>query len=82
MSESTSQSFKLQLLVFNVSKFSVIMSVNDMDATPTSSKSWVRLNVGGKLFLTTAQTLTRVPNSFFSRLIDENSELNSDKVGT
>lgn len=51
-----------------------------MEATPTTSKSWVKLNVGGKLFLTTSQTLNRVPNSFFSRLIDENSELNSDKV--
>lgn len=53
----------------------------DMDqSTSTTSKSWIKLNVGGKLFLTTSQTLNRVPNSFFSRLIDENSELNSDKV--
>lgn len=56
------------------------MSTNEMDVTATTSKSWIRLNVGGKLFLTTSQTLNRVPNSFFSRLIDENSELNSDKV--
>lgn len=32
------------------------------------------------MFLTTIQTLNRVPNSFFTRLIDEKSELNSDKV--
>lgn len=51
-----------------------------MASTMDSNSKWIRLNIGGKIFLTTIQTLNRVPNSFFSRLLDENSELDSDKV--
>lgn len=35
-----------------------------------------------QIFLSTVQTLSRVPNSFFTRLIDEDTELNSDKDET
>lgn len=44
------------------------------------SKQWVKLNVGGTHFLTTKTTLARDPNSFLYRLIQEDSDLESDKV--
>ncbi|XP_014675352.1 PREDICTED: BTB/POZ domain-containing protein KCTD5-like [Priapulus caudatus] len=40
---------------------------------------WVRLNVGGKCFLTTKTTLCRDPQSFLCRLCQEDHALNSDK---
>lgn len=43
---------------------------------------WVRLNVGGQLFLTTRTTLCRDPKSFFSRLCKEDNNLASDKDET
>lgn len=45
-----------------------------------SSKQWVRLNVGGTYFLTTKTTLSRDQNSFLSRLVQEDSDLISDRV--
>lgn len=45
-----------------------------------NSKQWVKLNVGGTYFLTTKTTLARDPNSFLYRLIQEDSDLISDKV--
>ncbi|EDW25868.1 GL14263 [Drosophila persimilis] len=43
---------------------------------------WVKLNVGGTYFLTTKTTLSRDPNSFLSRLIQEDSDLISDQDET
>ncbi|XP_050099425.1 BTB/POZ domain-containing protein KCTD5 [Anopheles aquasalis] len=43
---------------------------------------WVKLNVGGTCFLTTKTTLSRDPNSFLSRLIQEDSDLISDRDET
>ncbi|XP_058978066.1 BTB/POZ domain-containing protein KCTD5 [Musca domestica] len=43
---------------------------------------WVKLNVGGQYFLTTKTTLSRDPNSFLSRLIQEDCDLISDKDET
>ncbi|KAI1713325.1 BTB/POZ domain-containing protein [Ditylenchus destructor] len=40
--------------------------------------NWVRLNVGGKVFQTTKDTLTRHPDTLLARLV--NAELSSDKV--
>lgn len=45
-----------------------------------SSKQWVKLNVGGTYFLTTKTTLSRDPNSFLNRLVQEDSDLISDRV--
>lgn len=41
---------------------------------------WVKLNVGGTVFLTTRTTLCRDPKSFLYRLIQDEPDLNSDKV--
>lgn len=48
--------------------------------TKTGSTQWVKLNVGGTCFLTTKTTLSRDPNSFLARLIQEESDLISDMV--
>lgn len=47
-----------------------------------SSKQWVKLNVGGTYFLTTKTTLSRDPNSFLYRLVQEDSDLISDRVSS
>lgn len=47
---------------------------------PSSNRSkWVRLNVGGTVFLTTRQTLCREQKSFLCRLC-QGEELQSDRV--
>lgn len=45
-----------------------------------SSKQWLKLNVGGTYFLTTKTTLSKDPNSFLYRLVQEDSDLISDRV--
>lgn len=44
------------------------------------NRTWIKLNVGGKIFLTTRQTLSRESGSFLARLCQENGDLPSDKV--
>lgn len=41
---------------------------------------WIKLNVGGKVFLTTKTTLMKEPESFLSRLILDDPDLQTDKV--
>lgn len=53
---------------------------NNTNYLEKEDNQWVKLNVGGKCFLTTKTTLSRDPNSFLSRLIKEDSELISDRV--
>uniref|UniRef100_A0A1I8FXQ3 BTB domain-containing protein n=1 Tax=Macrostomum lignano TaxID=282301 RepID=A0A1I8FXQ3_9PLAT len=40
---------------------------------------WIRLNVGGKTFVTTRSTLLQYNESFLARLVQEDSVLKSDK---
>ncbi|XP_030855856.1 uncharacterized protein DDB_G0287347 [Strongylocentrotus purpuratus] len=46
-------------------------------ARPRQSDNHIGLNVGGKIYLTTRDTLTRYPNSFFAIMLD--SEIPSDR---
>lgn len=41
---------------------------------------WVKLNVGGTTFMSTRTTLCRDPKSFLYRLVQEEPDLNTDKV--
>lgn len=44
-----------------------------------TSRSWIKLNVGGITFLTTKTSLTKEPESFLARLATEDPDLPSDK---
>ena len=46
----------------------------------TSKEEWVKLNVGGTVFLTTKTTLCREKGSFLARLCQEDPDLPSLKV--
>merc|ERR1712209_50302 len=52
--------------------------------SPSTSlrKEWVRLNVGGTVFMTTKTTLCKDPKSFLYRLCQEEADLNSEKDET
>ena len=41
---------------------------------------WIKLNVGGTTFMTTRTTLSKDPKSFLFRLIQDEPDLNTDKV--
>ncbi|ENN76468.1 hypothetical protein D910_07115 [Dendroctonus ponderosae] len=65
------------------------MAENNTNSTETNncsikngSKQWVKLNVGGTHFLTTKTTLSRDPKSFLYRLVQEDSDLDTDKDET
>ena len=53
---------------------------NGIVTLDSAKNEWVKLNVGGKLFMTTRTTLCHDPKSFLHRLCQENSSLLSDKV--
>lgn len=55
-------------------------SSEERNGTSAKKTEWVRLNVGGRNFVTTRTTLCRDPKSFFSRLCREDGDLTSDKV--
>ncbi|BFZ17804.1 hypothetical protein BsWGS_20843 [Bradybaena similaris] len=50
-----------------------------MDLNDSRKSEWVKLNVGGTIFLTTRTTLGRDPQSFLFRLVQEAPDLNTDK---
>ena len=62
-------------------------SVENSKENPQMKKSqqsakWVKLNVGGKYFVTTTDTLSKYPGSFLHKLCNENNDLDSDKDET
>ncbi|CAD5222084.1 unnamed protein product [Bursaphelenchus xylophilus] len=63
---------------------SISSSTATVNSEPNTARlhSWVRLNVGGKVFMTTRQTLCREPNSFLARLCQNDELLTSEKDET
>jgi len=59
-----------------------VMTNGGINTTASGRKQWVTLNVGGTHFLTTKTTLSRDPNSFLYRLVQDNSDLISEKDDT
>merc|ERR1712142_1026793 len=52
---------------------------NNQQASRCRKSEWVKLNVGGTIFMTTRTTLCRDQKSFLYRLIQDEPDLNSDK---
>lgn len=51
---------------------------NDKESKP--KEDWVKLNIGGTVFMTTKTTLCKHPNSFLDRMLQNDPELPSLKV--
>ncbi|KAH7713932.1 BTB/POZ domain-containing protein KCTD17 [Aphelenchoides avenae] len=47
----------------------------------TCPPNWARLNVGGKVFQTSTQTLSRDSDSFLARLVSDNQSIPIEKDG-
>ncbi|CAI5456784.1 unnamed protein product [Caenorhabditis angaria] len=64
-------------------KFVDVEMPNATSSSNTSrSSSWVRLNVGGRIFQTTRSTLMREPGSFLYRICQDELGLSTDKDET
>ena len=56
------------------------MLKDDSARESTPKEDWVKLNIGGTVFMTTKTTLCRYPNSFLARMLQNDPELPSLKV--
>lgn len=57
-------------------------SLNGEVSHENGASKWIRLNVGGKHFVTTSTTLSKYPKSFLYRLCQKDPDLDSDKDET
>ena len=55
-------------------------AVDDNAKESKPKEDWVKLNIGGTVFMTTKTTLCRHPNSFLARMLQNDPELPSLKV--
>ncbi|XP_039256739.1 BTB/POZ domain-containing protein KCTD5-like [Styela clava] len=56
--------------------------INGIMTNGNGKSRWIRLNVGGKHFVTTLSTLSKYPKSFLYRLCQEDPDIDSDKDET
>ncbi|ESO10298.1 hypothetical protein HELRODRAFT_117017 [Helobdella robusta] len=56
----------------------IVTSKSPVETNNKLKKNWIRLNVGGRIFMTSRLTLGRDPDSFLFRLCQEDSELKTD----
>jgi len=55
---------------------------NPLNSSSSLRKEWVRLNVGGTLFMSTKTTLCKDPKSFLCRICQDETDLGSEKDET
>lgn len=76
--ESVTQSIKSVPGTHTAAKACVDQTTSS--SSPSRESQWVKLNVGGTVFMTTRTTLCRDPKSFLYRLVQDGPDLNTDKV--
>lgn len=77
------RSFSLPRMAAESAK-TVVNNIDEAADARRNSKSrasqWIKLNVGGTTFMTTRTTLCKDHKSFLYRLVQEEPDLNTDKV--
>lgn len=85
--EYSKTKFTRKAFLLGVGMASDEMDMNHCDGTGSPTREskqrkseWVKLNVGGTVFMTTRTTLCKNHKSFLYRLVQEEPDLNTDKV--